>query len=174
MGGDLPDSHHSVATPAAMGRQLPPRYERGHTYILGTTDAAADINPRGIRPIKRTEYAAFKRSVWFLIGVIINKHSQAHYIAHQEKFVATSIGDLAGLGENLGQLNELVSGEIYLPGERMEMFHRRLQQLLSTWVWCIIERAKGSLGNDGRVSFGGDRLHRSIWGKSIRINPTLC
>src|SRR5260221_9578957 len=114
MARDWQDTHHRVATPAPIVRQLPPRYERGRTYILLGTDVAADINPRGIRPIKRTEYAAFKRSVWFLIGVIINNHSQAHYIAHQEKFVATSIGDLAGLGENLGQLNELVSGEIYL------------------------------------------------------------
>ncbi len=73
--------------------------------------------------------------------------------------MATSIGDLAGLGENLRQLDEFVSAEIYLPGERMKMFHRRLQQLLSTWIGCTIERAKGSLGNGGRVSFGGDRLH---------------
>src|SRR5260221_5304786 len=132
MGRALQNNHHRVPIPVAIMKQPPPRYERGRTYILLAADVAADINPRGIRPIKRTEYAAFKRSVWFLIGVIINNHSHAHYIAHQEKFVATSIGDLAGLGENLGQLNELVSGEIYLPGERMEMVHLRLQQLLST------------------------------------------
>ena len=79
--------------------------------------------------------------------------SQAHYIAYQQ-FVATRIGDLASLGENLGQLNEFVGGEIYLPGERMEMSHRRRQRLLSTWVGCIIERVKGSLSNRGGVSWG--------------------
>src|SRR6266446_5627350 len=167
----LPDIQHRVADPAAISRQHPSRYERGRTYILLPADVAADINPGSVRPIKRSKHAAFERSFWLLIGVIINNHSQAHYIAHQEKFVATSIGDLASLGVNLGQVNEFVGGEIYLPGERMEMFHRRLQQLLSTWVGCIIERAKGSLGNGGGVSFGRDRLHGLSWSRVCSHPP---